>query len=274
MVSKEQAFQAMSRALLLADRARSTGDVPVGAVILDSSGRIIAQGWNQREALHDPCAHAEIQALRQAGNLLKRWNLADCTLVVTLEPCTMCAGAIISARIDMCVFGAWDQKAGAAGSLRDVLRDSRLNHQVKVWGGVLEDQAQAQLRAFFEPQRTATETPLDRQPVTRAVSQMGFRSTPRVWERSHQSPAASQVISASQSYSSMTAQADRLSGERLAGTSPRVSASRGTYAVKTLSEARSGRAADAVSPATEDAESVLRERVKSLPRVRVRQHHA
>ena len=149
----DQYKEAMARALFLANKARELGDVPVGAVVIDSVGRIIGRGWNCREAEHDPCGHAEIMALREAGKRLNRWNLIGCTLVVTLEPCTMCAGAIVSSRVDRVVFGAWDPKAGAAGSLRDVLRDSRLNHQVEVVPGVLAQEATVQLRAFFETRR-------------------------------------------------------------------------------------------------------------------------
>lgn len=145
----------MNRALLLANRAGGDGDVPVGALVLDPSGVIIGEGWNLREKDHDPTAHAEIIALRKAGQALGTWNLSDCTLVVTLEPCTMCAGAVVSARIRHLVFGAWDPKAGACGSLRDVVRDSRLNHRVEVTAGVREAEAEAQLRAFFEDKRQA-----------------------------------------------------------------------------------------------------------------------
>ena len=155
----DQYKEAMARALFLANKARELGDVPVGAVVIDSVGRIIGRGWNCREAEHDPCGHAEIMALREAGKRLNRWNLIGCTLVVTLEPCTMCAGAIVSSRVDRVVFGAWDPKAGAAGSLRDVLRDSRLNHQVEVVPGVLAQEATVQLRAFFETRRDRPDNP-------------------------------------------------------------------------------------------------------------------
>lgn len=141
---------AMSRALFLANRAATAGDVPVGAVVLDPLGKIIGEGWNVREANHDPSGHAEIIALREAGQYLKRWNLVGCTLVVTLEPCTMCAGAAVSSRVDRVVFGAWEPKTGAAGSLRDVLRDSRMGHNIEVIPGVLASEASAQLRAFFD----------------------------------------------------------------------------------------------------------------------------
>lgn len=179
--------EVMGRALFLADRAREAGDVPVGAVVVDSRGTIVGQGWNRRELDHDPCGHAEIVALREAGRRLGRWNLVGCTLVVTLEPCTMCAGAAVQARVDRVVFAAWDPKAGAAGSVRDVLRDSRLNHQAEVIGGVLEEEATIQLRAFFGPRRDsapdgpaapATEVPAD------APTAVPRRSRPRPWESS------------------------------------------------------------------------------------------
>ena len=150
----------MGKALYLADRARETGDVPVGAVVLDTLGRVVGKGWNCREKDRDPAGHAEIVALRDAARTLKRWNLVGCTLVVSLEPCTMCAGAIVSARVDRVVFGAWDPKAGAAGSVRDVLRDSRLNHQVEVVGGVLGHEAAMQLRSFFAGKRPAAQMPV------------------------------------------------------------------------------------------------------------------
>lgn len=152
----------MSRALFLANRARESGDVPVGAVVVDPLGRIVGTGWNTREGEHDPCGHAEINALREAGRTLKRWNLVGCTLVVTLEPCTMCAGAALAARVDRVVFGAWDPKAGAAGSLRDVLHDSRMNHRVEVIGGVLASEATVQLKAFFEGRRESSSEPSGR----------------------------------------------------------------------------------------------------------------
>lgn len=152
----------MSRALFLANRARESGDVPVGAVVVDPLGRVVGTGWNTREGEHDPCGHAEINALREAGRTLKRWNLVGCTLVVTLEPCTMCAGAALAARVDRVVFGAWDPKAGAAGSLRDVLHDSRMNHRVEVIGGVLASEATVQLKAFFEGRRESSSEPSGR----------------------------------------------------------------------------------------------------------------
>ena len=144
---------AMRSALELAAQALGTCDVPVGAVVLAPDGVAIAGSCNRREAWSDPTGHAEIVALRAAGDALRTWRLTDCTLVVTLEPCTMCAGAIVLARVARVVFGAWDPKAGAAGSTRDVLRDVRLNHRVEVVGGVLEDESGALLRDFFETQR-------------------------------------------------------------------------------------------------------------------------
>jgi len=144
---------AMTRALALAAEAGAAGDVPVGAVVLDASGRIVGEGRNLREQTHDPTGHAEIVALRDAAASLGSWNLEDHTLVVTLEPCVMCAGAILQARVGRVVFGAWDDKAGAAGSMYDVLRDRRLPYRAEVIGGVQADAALARLRAFFEARR-------------------------------------------------------------------------------------------------------------------------
>jgi len=144
---------AMTRALALAAEAGAAGDVPVGAVVLDASGRIVGEGRNLREQTHDPTGHAEIVALRNAAASLGSWNLEDHTLVVTLEPCVMCAGAILQARVGRVVFGAWDDKAGAAGSMYDVLRDRRLPYRAEVIGGVQADAALARLRAFFEARR-------------------------------------------------------------------------------------------------------------------------
>ena len=128
-------------------------DVPVGAVILDEAGTVVARGRNRREIDHDPTAHAEIVAIRQAGRTLGSWRLTSLTLVVTLEPCTMCAGAVTAARLARVVYGAEDPKAGAAGSLWDVLRDARLNHRPEVIGGVLADECGALLRDFFAARR-------------------------------------------------------------------------------------------------------------------------
>lgn len=184
----DQYKEAMARALFLANKARELGDVPVGAVVIDSVGRIIGRGWNCREAEHDPCGHAEIMALREAGKRLNRWNLIGCTLVVTLEPCTMCAGAIVSSRVDRVVFGAWDPKAGAAGSLRDVLRDSRLNHQVEVVPGVLAQEATVQLRAFFETRRDRPDNPFVGIPPRERASKEPEIETLSGWAASHPQP--------------------------------------------------------------------------------------
>jgi tRNA(adenine34) deaminase len=126
-----------------------SGDVPVGAVIYDADGVELAVGRNERELTGDPTAHAEILALRRAAAAVGAWRLDGCTLVVTLEPCTMCAGALVLARISTVVFGAWEPKTGAVGSLWDVVRDRRLNHRPAVYGGVLESECAALLRAFF-----------------------------------------------------------------------------------------------------------------------------
>jgi tRNA(adenine34) deaminase len=130
------------------------GEVPVGAVILDPAGEPLARAHNQRESDADPTAHAEIVAIRAAARAAGSWRLTGCTLVVTLEPCTMCAGAVIAARIQRVVYGAADPKAGAAGSLWDVLRDRRLNHRAEVVGGVLADDCAALLREFFAQRRS------------------------------------------------------------------------------------------------------------------------
>lgn len=143
----------MQAALAEARAALSHGDVPIGAVVLSPSGSLVAAGHNERELRRDPTAHAEVVALRRAGAALGSWNLDGHTLVVTLEPCTMCAGAIVLARITRLVFGAWDPKAGAVGSLRDVVRDRRLNHRPEVTGGVRADECGALLAEFFGQRR-------------------------------------------------------------------------------------------------------------------------
>lgn len=149
----------MRIALSLAQRTTGSpdaaADVPVGAVVLSAEGVVIGEGWNAREALHDPTAHAEILALRAAAAVLGTWNLTGCTLAVTVEPCTMCAGAIVNARVRRVVFGCWEPKTGAAGSLWDVLRDRRLAHRVEVRGGVLQDECADLMRAFFVARRAA-----------------------------------------------------------------------------------------------------------------------
>ncbi|MFI6860076.1 tRNA adenosine(34) deaminase TadA [Streptomyces sp. NPDC050421] len=139
----------MRRALDEAGRAAAAGDVPVGAVVLAPDGTLLATGHNEREATGDPTAHAEILALRRAAAALGEWRLTGCTLVVTLEPCTMCAGALVQSRVGRVVYGARDEKAGAAGSLWDVVRDRRLNHRPEVIHGVLETDCAALLTAFF-----------------------------------------------------------------------------------------------------------------------------
>ncbi|MFE3602447.1 tRNA adenosine(34) deaminase TadA [Streptomyces sp. NPDC059096] len=139
----------MRLALDEAARAAGSGDVPVGAVVLSPDGTTLATGHNEREATGDPTAHAEILAIRRAADRLGAWRLTGCTLVVTLEPCTMCAGAIVQSRLERVVFGALDEKAGAAGSLWDVVRDRRLNHRPEVIHGVLAEECATLLTTFF-----------------------------------------------------------------------------------------------------------------------------
>ena len=148
--------EAMRQALTLASGCAVDGrqvDVPVGAVVLDPTGTVIGSGSNVRERDGDPTGHAEIVAIRAAAAHLGSWRLGGCTLVVTLEPCTMCAGAIVLARVQTLVFGAYDVKAGAVGSLWDVVRDRRLNHRPLVIGGVLAEEAGEVLRKFFAERR-------------------------------------------------------------------------------------------------------------------------
>ncbi len=140
----------MRLALAEAEQAPATRDVPVGAVVVNGNGIVIAASRNERELVGDPTAHAEVLALRAAAESTGDWRLTDCTLVVTLEPCVMCAGAILAARVPTVVFGAWDERAGAAGSLYDVLRDRRLNHRVEVFPGVEAEASARLLLAFFE----------------------------------------------------------------------------------------------------------------------------
>ena len=139
------------------ERARfgavASGDVPVGAVMLDKNGSIIAVGNNQRELLRDPLGHAELIAIRSAARALGRWRLDDCTLIVTLEPCAMCAGAIVQSRIPKLVFGAWDEKAGAGGSVWDLMRDPRALSKVELVSGVMKEECAALLSEFFSAQR-------------------------------------------------------------------------------------------------------------------------
>jgi tRNA(adenine34) deaminase len=150
MTPDEPAVQA---ALVEACAALALGEVPIGAVVLDAAGTVIARAHNERELGEDPTAHAEVIALRRAGAALGSWRLDGCTLAVTLEPCTMCAGALVLARIRRLVFGAWDPKAGAVGSLWDVVRDRRLNHRPEVAAGVCEAECSALLADFFAAKR-------------------------------------------------------------------------------------------------------------------------
>ncbi|MCU1508946.1 MAG: nucleoside deaminase [Glaciihabitans sp.] len=143
----------MLEALADARLALTTGDVPVAALVLSASGEVIGRGRNERELKQDPTAHAEVVAIRAAAASLGDWHLTEATLVVTLEPCVMCAGAILSARIPRVVFGAWDDKAGAVGSVYDLLRDRRLNHQVEVFAGVRAEESTLLLQRFFQSRR-------------------------------------------------------------------------------------------------------------------------
>jgi len=143
----------MARALDLAAAAGRAGDVPVGAVVLSGAGEVIGEGANIREAQSDPTGHAEVVALRAAARHTGSWRLVDCTLVVTLEPCPMCAGAMLLARVATVVFGAWDPKAGACGSVWDLARDRRANHRVEVVGGVREQECGRLLLDFFAERR-------------------------------------------------------------------------------------------------------------------------
>lgn len=180
--------EAMRRALTLAGEAAGAGDVPVGAVVLDAQGRLIGEGYNTREAEGDPLAHAEIVAMRQAAGQvvvdiaaqstqashqashqpshqpsrhtsrqpsIRAWNLADCTLVVTLEPCPMCAGACVATHIGRIVFGAWDSKLGACGSVWDIPRDPHIGHSPEVFGGIMHEECSAALADFFAARRSA-----------------------------------------------------------------------------------------------------------------------
>ena len=146
-------IEAMREALELAKKAASQGDVPVGALVLNPAGEIVGRGSNTREIDNDPMNHAEVVALRQAAEASGSWRLDDHTLVVTLEPCTMCAGAAVQSRVERIVFGAFDDKAGAVGSLWDVARDRRLPHRPEVVSGILADESALLLSEFFKAQR-------------------------------------------------------------------------------------------------------------------------
>ena len=152
-VSPQQYTEWMLQALDSAQQAMSHGDVPVAAIVLDAAGSPIGRGVNERELLQDPTAHAEILALREAAASTGSWHLENTMLIVTLEPCAMCAGAILAARVPVVVFGAWDEKAGASGSVYDLLRDRRLPHRVEVFAGVLADESEALLKGFFAGKR-------------------------------------------------------------------------------------------------------------------------
>lgn len=144
----------MAKAIELARAAKNaSGDVPVGALLLDSNNEVIATGVNQRELLQDPLAHAEMIAIRKASSALNDWHLEGCTLIVTLEPCAMCAGAIGQSRIKRLVFGAWDEKAGAVGSQWDLLRDPRQLHKPEIISGVMADECADLLKEFFQSKR-------------------------------------------------------------------------------------------------------------------------
>ncbi len=146
--------EAMAKAIELARVAASaSGDVPVGAIVLNKDGEVIATGANQRELSHNPVAHAEIIAIQKAASAIGNWRLDECTLVVTLEPCAMCAGAIAQSRIPKLVFGAWDEKAGAVGSQWDLLRDPRQLHKPEVIAGVMADECASLLAEFFQEKR-------------------------------------------------------------------------------------------------------------------------
>jgi tRNA(adenine34) deaminase len=143
----------MQQALLLAKQSSDNGDVPVGALIANESGEVLGRGRNLREEKNDPTAHAEIVALREAGEKVGSWRLDDLTMVVTLEPCAMCAGAILQSRVKRLVFGAWNEKAGAVGSVWDVIRDNRALHEVEVISKCLEVECVSLLNNFFINQR-------------------------------------------------------------------------------------------------------------------------
>jgi tRNA(adenine34) deaminase len=143
----------MDKAIAIAKKALATGDVPVGAIIINSEGELIGSGANEREANSDPTSHAEIVAIRNAASYLQNSRLDGCTLIVTLEPCAMCAGAIAQSRISNLIFGAWDEKAGAVGSVWDVIRDPRALYKINVTSGIRESECAKILTSFFEGQR-------------------------------------------------------------------------------------------------------------------------
>lgn len=159
MVEESQQLSNEAMIGLALEEARAallTQDVPVGAIVFDAQRHIIGRGRNRREADGDPTAHAEMLAIREAAAALGQWRLEDCTLAVTLEPCSMCAGAMVLARLPFLVFGAFDPKAGAAGSVTNVVQDPRLNHRVELLGGVREQECGDELRAFFRARRRSS----------------------------------------------------------------------------------------------------------------------
>ena len=143
----------MHQALDVAKGALASNDVPIGAIVIDPNGKVIGTGANRREIDEDPSSHAEIVAMREAGKNIKNWRLDGCTIVVTLEPCAMCAGAIAQSRVKTLIFGAWDEKAGAVGSVWDILRDPRSPHRTEVISGILEKECALILAQFFKTQR-------------------------------------------------------------------------------------------------------------------------
>jgi tRNA(adenine34) deaminase len=149
----EKQIQWMTQALEQATKCLATNDVPVGAIVVDENGKTVGVGRNQREELNNPLAHAEIQALQNTAENHGNWRLDNCTLIVTLEPCTMCAGAIVNSRMRQVIFGADEPKTGAVGSLFDVIRDRRLTHQPEVIAGVLAEESAQLLRSFFADKR-------------------------------------------------------------------------------------------------------------------------
>jgi tRNA(adenine34) deaminase len=143
----------MKRALELAAEAQAKGDVPIGALVVDIDGKIVSEAYNEREIFQDPTAHAEVLALQRASKKTGSWRLSGCTLIVTLEPCVMCAGALSLSRIDRIVFGAKDPKAGATGSLYSIHDDARLNHKIEIVEGVMGEECSEALRSFFRSKR-------------------------------------------------------------------------------------------------------------------------
>jgi tRNA(adenine34) deaminase len=157
--TQDSYIDAMRIALTEARTASQHGDIPIGAVVLDASGDVVGAGHNRREADADPLAHAEVLALKAAAESLGTWRLDDCTLVVTVEPCTMCAGAVVQSRVGRLVFGAWNDEMGAVGTLWDVVRDRRLHHRPEVVSGVLADECSLLVQQFFAEHRDSGATP-------------------------------------------------------------------------------------------------------------------